>query len=65
MTRSCFDESWLLDEFATDIPRAVIIKNQRLPNINISNFSSLRASNQMVGGLTHLRENLASAGQRQ
>jgi hypothetical protein len=40
----------LLGEFATDMPRAWLLKINDLRNSKFPNFLSLRASNQVVGG---------------
>ena len=46
----------LLGEFATDIPRAWLLKINDLQNSEFPIFLSLRASNQMVGGSTTSRQ---------
>jgi hypothetical protein len=54
-----------LGEFAMDIPQAWLIRINEFPISEFPIFLSLRALNQVVWGLTHLRKNLALPGQRQ
>jgi hypothetical protein len=47
----------LLGELATDIPQAWLLKINDFQTSKFPDFLSLRAWNQVVGGLTHLRKN--------
>jgi predicted DNA-binding WGR domain protein len=53
VTQWCFVVLW--DEFATDIPRAWLLRINYLQSSKFPTFWPLRASNQVVGGSTTRR----------